>query len=144
MYYNPNTSQSLSYEELKVLLNISFPDGREQIQEWLLVRDNPPAEEGKIPVKSVIEMQGGIPVQTYILEDASSEEPKEEVEESALVELASKLDQVSVQSDDLASRLDQISSQFSLVEGAIMDLAAMVSNLHVFCSNAVNEMKAKG
>ena len=122
MYYNPNTSKSLSFEDLKAFLNVSFPEGREQIQEWLLVHDNPPAEEGKIPVKSAIEMQDGIPIQTYILEEASREEPKEEIDKNIL-------------------RFNQISSKLGLVENAIIELAAMFANLQVYCTTGIEEMK---
>lgn len=126
MYYNQNTNQMLSYQELKNFLNISFPEGREQINEWLLVRDSPPqAEEGKIPVKSSIEMQDGIPVQTYIFEDAPAED----------------LDPSPTSQDSMQDKLKEITDQFALVDGAIMDLAAMISNLQVYCTNAVEEMK---
>jgi hypothetical protein len=125
MYYNPKTKQAILDQELKALLNVSFPEGREQIQDWLLVRDNPPLMEGKISIKSSIEMQDGIPVQTYVFEDASAED----------------LEPSSTSQDATQDRLKEITDQFALVDGAIMDLAAMISNLQVYCTNAVEEMK---
>lgn len=128
MYYNPDIKQTLSDQDLKNLLNVSFPEGREQVQEWLLVHDNvPDPEEGKISVKTGIKMQDGISMQTYIREDVSIDE--EGFEDNS--------------SEELFSRLEQITERFAIIDGAIKDLAEMISNLHAFCSNAVQRMEEK-
>lgn len=122
MYYNPQTQEMLSDQELKNLLNCSFPKDTESVEGWLYIHEaRPESEEGYAPVKDSIQIEDGKAYQTYRMEKVP------EAEESAS-------DSVETSSEDLVQRV-------SILEGCIKDLAAMMSNLQIYCTNAVNEVK---
>lgn len=139
MYYNPSTKETLSEQDLKNLLNVSFPEGREQVGEWLFVHDNrPEPKEGKVAVKSTIKIKDGKAVQTYRQKSIPESVPQASVEE--------RIKEV----EDAISALKQgvpedsnIIQKVSVIEGAIVDLAAMIANLQTYCINSINELKGE-
>ena len=139
MYYNPSTKEILSEQDLKNLLNVSFPEGREQVGEWLFVHDErPEPKEGKVAVKSTVKIKDGKAVQTYrqkslpeAVQQASVEERIKEVEDAV-----SALRQEAPESSDLAQKV-------SIAEGAIADLAAMMASLQTYCISSINELKGE-
>lgn len=146
MYYNPNTNQSISSQELKNLLNISFPEGREQIQEWLLVHDELSEQEGKIAIKDSIVLKDGKAIQTYQYEDVPiSENSETSIQNIVQHEIERYRNEQKHYRDEMESEEVQSSnaeaSSPSIVDGAIMELAAMIANLQVYCTTAIEEMK---
>ncbi len=139
MYYNPSTKETLSEQDLKNLLNVSFPEGREQVGEWLFVHDShPEPKEGKVAVKSTIKIKDGKAVQTYrqksipeSVSQASVEERIKEVEDAV-----SALKQSAPEDSNIIQKV-------SVIEGAIVDLAAMIASLQTYCINSINELKGE-
>ena len=139
MYYNPSTKETLSEQDLKNLLNVSFPEGREQVGEWLFVHDSrPEPKEGKVAVKSTIKIKDGKAVQTYrqqVLKE-SVQEPSIEERIKEVEDAVSALKQSAPEDSDLAQKV-------SIIEGAIVDLAAMIANLQTYCISSINELKGE-
>lgn len=124
MYYNPQTQEMLSDQELKNLLNVSFPKNAESIEGWLYIHESvPEVEDGFSPVKDSIEVIDGQAIQTYKMEKLPSEESSKELTFEEVVQLRQKI---------------------SMLEGCIAELAAMMSNLQVYCTNAVEKVKEAG
>ncbi len=70
MYYNPYTQEMLSDQELKNLLNVSFPKTTESIEGWLYIHESiPEPEEGKTPVKDSIQDIDVHAVESYNMVD---------------------------------------------------------------------------
>ena len=139
MYYNPSTKETLSEQDLKNLLNVSFPEGREQVGEWLFVHDNrPEPKEGKVAVKSTIKVKDGKAVQTYRQKSIPESVPQASVEEriKEVEDAVSAIKQT-------ASEDSNIIQKISVIEGAIVDLAAMIANLQTYCINSINEIKGE-
>lgn len=151
MYYNPQTQEMLSDQELKNLLNISFPKTTESIEGWLYIHEAlPEPETGKMPVKDSIEVKDGQAIQTYKMEDVPSEEEEESASENLdsipdrIASLEMKFDSIkgafySKESRQIPS--EDISKKIKMLEDCIEELAATISNLQVYCINAIEEMK---
>lgn len=139
MYYNPSTKETLSEQDLKNLLNVSFPEGREQVEEWLFVHDNrPEPKEGKVAVKSTIKVKDGKAVQTYRQKSIPESVPQASVEEriKEVEDAVSALKQSAPEDSNIIQKV-------SVIEGAIVDLAAMIANLQTYCINSINEIKGE-
>ena len=105
MYYNPETKNTASKEEIMVLFNASFPDTTSEINGWHLVDETalyPSLEQNQIAVPEGIEERNGTYVRTYSVKEIQN--PK------------------TVDDDDLQAKYERL-------EKAFMDLAQMVSNL---------------
>ena len=101
MYYNPQSNEIIEDNELKCLLNASFPENEEQVMDWYLIHDDVPKinpNETAIPDK--IALKNGKYVQTYRIEkfDQSTKpvsnltiEDRISAIESGLIELAELL-----------------------------------------------------
>lgn len=148
MYYNPHTQEMLSDQELKNLLNVSFPKTTESIKGWLYIHESiPEPEEGRIPVKDSIEIRDGHAVQTYRMEDvpeadSTSENPN--FISDRIASLESKFNSLKESIPTAESQQESsedLSKKVSMLENCIEELAAMMSNLHVYCINAVEEIK---
>ena len=139
MYYNPSTKETLSEQDLKNLLNVSFPEGREQIGDWLLVHDDRPTpDKGYAAVKSEIRIVNGKAVQTYRAEKLD-EPVQQESFENRIKEIEDAVDELKTEAAGDAA----LAQKISIVEGAIIDLAAMMANLQTYCINAVNELRGE-
>lgn len=106
MYYNPSTKEVLSSQELKNLLNASFPDTTEEVHGWFLIDKTsqyPSLEPDQYAVEDSIQESNGKYVQTYTVKTRPS---------------------TPVPADE--------SDRVSLLESAVADLAQMVSNLEEY------------
>ena len=139
MYYNPSTKETLSEQDLKNLLNVSFPEGREQVGEWLFVHDSrPEPKEGKIAVKSTVKVKDGKAVQTY-----RQKSIPEAVSQTSVEERIKEVEDAVSAIKQSASEDSDIIKKVSVIEGAIVDLAAMIANLQTYCINSINEIKGE-
>lgn len=101
MYYNPETKETLSREEIKSLFRSSFPEGTEEVFGWHLVDKSallPSLEDGQTAVPTEIVLHEGRWCQAY----RAGELPKPQ--------------------EDLEARC-------RMLEQALLDLAQTVSNL---------------
>lgn len=107
MYYNPSTKEVLSAQELKTLLNASFPETTEEVQGWFLIDKTsqyPSLEPDQYAIEDSIKKVKGKYVQTYTV-NARPSAPSPSIDD-----------------------LDKI----ALLEKAVEDLAQMVSNLEEY------------
>lgn len=97
MYYNPETKETISQDDLKRLLNASIPDSIEEVNGWHFVHNgsSPDMQPGQSIVPDEIVLRDGIYVQTYKIVDASEQpvvnasiEDRMAAIESGLIELA--------------------------------------------------------
>lgn len=106
MYYNPETKEILDSQKLRNLLNVSFPEGIEQVQNWYLIDQNserPQIGPDQTLIKDQILEIGGRYVQTYTIKTLPS---------SPLPDIDSTMEE-----------------RINFLEDAMADLAQMVSNL---------------
>ena len=106
MYYNPETKDTASKEELMVLFNASIPDSAEEVNGWHLIDESilyPVLETNQIAVQEGIELHDGRYVRTYSVKDAPAPATAP-VDES-------------------------LEAKYARLEQAFLDLAQMVSNL---------------
>jgi len=148
MYYNPHTQEMLSDQELKNLLNVSFPKTTESIEGWLYIHESiPEPEEGRTPVKDSIEIKDGQAVQTYRMEDVPEADSASENPDSISDRIASlerkfnSLKESIPTAESQQESSEDLSAKVSMLESCIEELAAMMSNLHVYCTKAVEEIK---
>ena len=148
MYYNPHTQEMLSDQELKNLLNVSFPKTTESIEGWLYIHESiPEPEEGRTPVKDSIEVKDGQAVQTYRMEDVPEADSASENPDFISDRIASlernfnSLRESIPTAESQQESSEDISAKVSMLENCIEELAAMMSNLHVYCTNAVEKIK---
>lgn len=148
MYYNPNTQEMLSDQELKNLLNVSFPKTTESIEGWLYIHESiPEPEEGRTPVKDSIEVKDGQAIQTYRMEDVPEADPASENPNfisDRIASLEKKFNSLKESISTVESQQESsedLSRKVAMLESCIEELAAMMSNLHVYCTNAVEEVR---
>jgi len=98
MYYNPSTKEILSSQDLKNLLNASFPETTEEVQGWFLIDKTskyPSLEPDQYATEDSIQEFNGKYVQTYAVHtrpaaSSSSLTPTDESDRVALLEKAVK------------------------------------------------------
>lgn len=97
MYYNPETNECLSKEEVKLKVNASFPDGTEEVAGWHLIDEemlHPHLLEDQIAVPTGIAFENDKWVRTYAvkqkmkLPETEDLHEKYAVLETAFLELA--------------------------------------------------------
>lgn len=94
MYYNPDTKETKTLDEIKALLHSSIPEGTESIKNWHLIDQAlayPSLEPDQFAVPSTIEERDGKYVQTYsVREHPASLDDSDRMKtmESAILELA--------------------------------------------------------
>ena len=95
MYYNPETKETLSREEIKFLFHSSFPEGTEEVFGWYLIDKSaliPSLEDGQTAIPTEIVLHEGRWCQAYRAGELPK--PQEDLEarcrmlEQALVDLA--------------------------------------------------------
>ena len=105
MYYNPDTDETLSLDELKELLNASIPEEEEEIDGWHIVYDEQPAVSfGYAAVQDAIVERDGKYFQTYRIEKLPETAPAQHP-------------------DDVP---DGVMERIALLESGLMELAAML------------------
>ena len=115
MYYNPETKEFLSKEEVQNRVNASFPVGTERVFGWYLIDEDflyPHLLENQYAVSSGIDFNNGKYARTYIVKEKSAESNVEKNE-----------------NDETNESEDSWKARCSMLEQAILDLAQMVSNL---------------
>ena len=67
IYYNPKTEKKMSYNGLKNKLNVSFPKGEEQVEDWYLLHNDtfPKVEGTQRIVQDTIVLKDGKYYQTF-------------------------------------------------------------------------------
>lgn len=106
MYYNPDTDETLSLDELKELLNASIPEEEEEIDGWHIVYDEQPAVSfGYAAVQDAIVERDGKYVQTYRIEKLPETTPAPYPDETPS---------------------DEVMERIALLESGLMELAAML------------------
>jgi hypothetical protein len=107
MYYNPSTEEVLSVQDLRNLVNASFPDSTEEVHGWFLIDRTsayPSLQQNQYAVEGPVKKIKGKYVQTYEVKTVQSP---------------------SVQPSEDPDRME-------ILEKAIQDLAQMVSNLEEY------------
>ena len=123
MYYNPETKQILDVQDVRNLLNISFPDGMLDIGDWHFLDEEsrrPAREKGKTILKDEIVKEDGKYFQIYKTIDV--QEPANDIPVQQNVE-----------------------QKVEFLEKAMLDVAQMVSNLEdyrMFFEKRLEEMNA--
>lgn len=106
MYYNPETKDTASREDLMVQFNASIPESAEEVNGWHLIDEQilyPSLENGQIAVAEGIELYDGKYACTYSVKDVSA---------------------TSAPMTD-----ESLEVKYARLEQAFLDLAQMVSNL---------------
>ncbi len=106
MYYNPETKDTASREDLMVQFNASIPESAEEVNGWHLIDESilyPSLENGQTAVAEGIELHDGKYARTYSVKDIPA--PSAPVTD------------------------DSLEAKYARLEQAFLDLAQMVSNL---------------
>lgn len=109
MYYNPETKDTASREDLMVQFNASIPESAEEVNGWHLIDESilyPSLENGQTAIAEGIELHDGKYARTYSVKDASA--PSAPVTD------------------------DSLEAKYARLEQAFLDLAQMVSNLEEY------------
>lgn len=109
MYYNPETKDTASREDLMVQFNASIPESAEEVNGWHLIDEHilyPSLENGQTAIAEGIELHDGKYARTYSVKD------------------------VSAPSAPIAD--DTLEAKYARLEQAFLDLAQMVSNLEEY------------
>ena len=94
MYYNPDTKETKTLDEIKAILHSSIPEGTESIESWHLIDQAsayPSLEPDQYAVPVAIEERDGRYVQTYSVKErpASFSDPdRMKTIEGAIIDLA--------------------------------------------------------
>ena len=77
MYYNPDTHEKITRDELKRRLNASFPVRQEMVGGWFLLHagSTPELQYGQSVVPASVELVDGRYVQTYEVSGSPQPEP---------------------------------------------------------------------
>ena len=106
MYYNPETKEILSAEEVRLRVNASFPDGIEEVFDWHLIDEDilkPHLLDNQYAVQTGIDFYEGKWARTYAVKEKPNAAPVMTVEE-------------------------ELRERCRLLENAVIDLAKMVAN----------------
>ena len=109
MYYNPETKDTASREDLMVQFNASIPESAEEVNGWHLIDESilyPSLENGQTAIAEGIELHNGKYARTYSVKDAPA------------------------LSTPIAD--DSLEAKYARLEQAFLDLAQMVSNLEEY------------
>lgn len=110
MYYNPETKDTASREDLMVQFNASIPESAEEVNGWHLIDESilyPSLENGQTAIAEGIELHDGKYARTYSVKDASAPSSQPIADES-------------------------LEAKYNRLEQAFLDLAQMVSNLEEY------------
>lgn len=110
MYYNPETKDTASREDLMVQFNASIPESAEEVNGWHLIDEQilyPSLENGQTAIAEGIELHDGKYARTYSVKDASVPSVQPIADES-------------------------LEAKYARLEQAFLDLAQMVSNLEEY------------
>ena len=132
MYYNPETREKLDRRQLKALLNMSFPEGEEQVEGWYLLRNGeaPETVYGEHVVPGDIELIDGHYVQTY--EVAGVPLPRPQALEDRLTDIENALTAIHDTQTDLEHLSENgvsVSERLSELEDAIVELAELITEV---------------
>ncbi len=119
MYYNPETKDTASREDLMVQFNASIPESAEEVNGWHLIDESilyPSLENGQTAVAEGIELHDGKYARTYSVKDIPA--PSAPVTD------------------------DSLAAKYARLEQAFLDLAQMVSNLEDYRMLAEQEKEA--
>jgi len=116
MYYNPETKETVSREDLMVQFNASIPESAEEVNGWHLIDEQilyPNLEANQIAVPEGIELHDGTYARAYSVKDIPTS-TKDEVDET-------------------------LEARYNRLEQAFLDLAQLVSNLEEYRMQAEKE-----
>lgn len=118
MYYNPSTKEIRTKEEVKLIVNASFPDNTLEIDGWYLIDETslyPYIDEYHVAVQSGIEYNEGRWARTYAVKPLS-------------ISNSDSLDASNIAASDYI----ELQKKYSILEKAVSDLGQIVSNLEMY------------
>ena len=123
MYYNPVTEQKLTRQQLKALLNASFPMDAEQVDDWHLLHTGDAQEllNGQSVMPGPVAQLNGHYVQTYVATGAP--QPQQQDVADRLTDIEEQLAKFPV--DDMDPR--DVMERLSDIEDAVLELAGIIA-----------------
>ncbi len=119
MYYNPETKETSSREDMMVQFNASIPESAEEVNGWHLIDEQalyPSLEVNQIAIPEGIELHNGKYARAYSVKD--------------------------VPAPSAPAADDSLEAKYARLEQAFLDLAQMVSNLEDYRMLAEQEKEA--
>ena len=119
MYYNPETKETSSREDLMVQFNASIPESAEEVNGWHLIDEQalyPSLEANQIAIPEGIELHDGKYARAYSVKDIPAPSAPD-VDET-------------------------LEAKYARLEQAFLDLAQMVSNLEDYRIQTEQEKEA--
>ncbi len=110
MYYNSETKETASREDLMIQFNASIPELAEEVNGWHLIDEQilyPALEENQVAIPEGVELHDGKYARAYSVKDIPTS-TKDEVDETTL------------------------EARYNRLEQAFLDLAQLVSNLEEY------------